>query len=204
MGFIKFDEDRPIRFNEFDEARIYIEDISINKELTLEAIDYMIKHKEYYFLLKNVINQLLDEKDKHKDIIDYLFSRLDICPRRENDIKLYLEIIHSQNKPLKEALLEFLKRNADQCKDMALKLLKSKNNEENLFGFCVLINLPDEDIKEELKKFITGTKNLHFANKFLDYIYFYGEKNDTECLDKLQKQFPQLNEKIKKIKKFFK
>ncbi|EDP73004.1 hypothetical protein, partial [Hydrogenivirga sp. 128-5-R1-1] len=152
-----------------------------------------------YFLLRNIINQVKDEKNKHKDIITYLFSRLDNCPKRKQDINLYKEIIHSNNKALKEAFLKFAQLNAKQCQDIALRLIKSYNKKEKFFGFCILIHLPENSCKETLKEFIINTKNMKFIKEFLNYIYYYGNEKDKDCLENLQKQFPELKEQIQRI-----
>jgi len=77
--FISHKEEKFLRFKEFDEARKFIENFSEN---SFDAIDYMIDHKEYYFLLKNILKNLPDKK-----IVEYIFLRLP-CLKREFDIEL--------------------------------------------------------------------------------------------------------------------
>ncbi len=97
MAFKKVDNEISIpRFKEFDEARVYIEDFSdFDKNIVFSAIDYMLIHKEYYFLLKNISLQF--SKDGGEEIIDYLFSRLD-CVKRNEDKELIKNLLYSPNR----------------------------------------------------------------------------------------------------------
>ncbi|WP_456470286.1 hypothetical protein [Caminibacter sp.] len=84
--FREFKEERFHRFKEFDEAREFIEKFSYSKD-TFDAIDYMINHKEYYFLLKNILRQLPDER-----IVEYVFFNLP-CLKREEDLNILISLL---------------------------------------------------------------------------------------------------------------
>jgi heme oxygenase len=86
--FKEFKEKKVLRFRDFDEARGFIENLS--KE-SIDAIDYMIFHKEYYFLLKNLANQV----DVDLEIISYIFSNLP-CLKRKEDFELIKEIYENR------------------------------------------------------------------------------------------------------------
>jgi hypothetical protein len=73
---INHKEDKFSRFKEFDEARVYIE--TFNKD-SFDAIDYMIDHKEFYFLLKNILKNL-----PKKEFVEYIFLRLPCLKRKDN------------------------------------------------------------------------------------------------------------------------
>jgi len=80
---IKHKKQKFLRFKEFDEAREDIENFHKN---SYDAIDYMIDHKEFYFLLKNVLKNLPDE-----NLVEYIFLRLP-CLKRVTDIEILKEL----------------------------------------------------------------------------------------------------------------
>ncbi len=201
MGFTEFKENKPVRFKEFDEARVYIENMFLNKELTYEAVDYMIKHKEYYFLLKNLIKQFANSREGNRELFDYIFLRIDECPKRKEDIELYKKIIHSKNKDLKESFLEFAKKCAEEFKEMAKNFLESEDKLDNFFGFCILIHLYDDEVKKILEKYILNTSNEQQIKEFLDYLYFYGTEENKECLKQIRERYPKFQEYIDNILK---
>ncbi|RUM50625.1 MAG: hypothetical protein DSY47_01250 [Hydrogenothermus sp.] len=201
MGFKKFEEYFPPRFKEFDEARKYIENIDTSNELTYEAIDYMIAHREYYFLLKNIIRQFGDNNEGTESFFEYLFSRMDKCPERDDDFQLYREIILSKNQKLKIAFMHFVRKCSKEFKEFAKELLKEDNKHLKHFGFCILVSIPDDEkTKEILKKYVLENKiNKYELEEFIEYIYFYGNKEDKECLKKLMEKFPEFKDKIRDV-----
>jgi len=135
--FKNFEEKRIDRFKEFDEARGYIENFSSNSFL---AIDYMIDHKEYYFLLKNVLKQLPKE-----EIVEYIFYNLP-CLKRKEDLEILLELFDKY---------KIVKKYAIACKNMDfLKMLYKKNKlkAKELLREIYL----DEDLVKEVERSLNG------------------------------------------------
>ncbi len=200
MGFKQFKEYLPPRFKEFDEARKYIENMDLSNDLTYEAIDYMISHKEYYFLIKNIVKQFADNNKGSEEFFKYVFFRIDKCPKRQEDFDLYKKIILSKNRNLKKAFLSFVRNCAKEFKEEAKKLLEEKDKHLRHFGFCILVSIPDEDVKNLLKEYVSKNKiNKHEFNEFIKYIYFYGDKEDKSCLENLKEKFPEFKEEIEKV-----
>ena len=200
MSFKKHTPQLPPRFLEFDEARKYIENMRLNKEKTLEAIDYMINHKEYYFLLKNLVNQFVDKEEGDKELFDYIFSRLTDCPKRKEDADLYKKIIKSQNKALKESFFEFIKNCSKEFKELANNFLNSSDENSHLVGFYILLSIPGQEAKTALANFIKKEKKEELIDEFLNYLYFYGDEKDIDILNELEKLFPSYKEKIHQVK----
>jgi len=98
--FATFKEQNFMRFKEFDEARNFIENLNQN---SIDAIDYMIYHKEYYFLLKNILKQL-DKKMQ----INYIFLNLP-CLNREDDFEMLEQIYHKGDDEIKLIVIDYLK-----------------------------------------------------------------------------------------------
>jgi len=139
--FASFHEEPIFRFREFDEARGFIEDLQDNKD-TYEAIDYMINHKEYYFLLKNLKAQLNKSK-----IGVYIFLNLP-CLKREDDLELIEYMLKHSDEVLKEGIVDYLK----SCKNFnfARKIFEDGLEDE---AIEVLKLIPEgiEYLKEHLK-----------------------------------------------------
>ena len=51
-----------------------------------------------------------------------------------------------------------------------------------------------------LKKYVLENKiNKYELEEFIEYIYFYGNKEDKECLKKLMEKFPKFKDKIRDV-----
>ena len=76
------------RFREFDEARIYVERFEEHDFSDVcAAIDYMLVHKEFYYLLKTLYNKRFDEG--MEEVAEYLFLRLECLHRSEDQEMLF-------------------------------------------------------------------------------------------------------------------
>ncbi len=76
------------RFREFDEARVYIEKFEEHNFADVcAAIDYMLVHKEYYYLLKTLYNKRFDKGVE--EVAEYLFLRLECLQRGEDQEILF-------------------------------------------------------------------------------------------------------------------
>lgn len=103
------------RFNEFDEARIYIEDWeNYSFEDVFVAIDYMLAHKEYYYLLKTIYNRRFVQGIE--EIADYLFLRLD-CLSRQADKEMIMSYVRSDSLILREKAFRYM---LSCCQNFAL------------------------------------------------------------------------------------
>ena len=198
MSFKKFKEDKPYRFKEFDEARIYIEDMSIDTNLTREAVDYMITHKEYFFLLKNIINQFYKEGG-NRELFDYILSRLTECTKRSSDIDLYLKIIESPNRNLRETFVEYLKTCADDLFSFVEKLLESRDAYKRKLAICVLKYSQNQEIKSKILDILKNENDKEVVEEILNYLSIYVLKDDVECLKLMERKFPELRDNIREI-----
>ena len=160
--FKEFKEEKIFRFKEFDEARGFIENLKDNKN-TFEAIDYMINHKEYYFLLKNVLLQA----DAKINVISYLFYNLP-CLKREDDLEVIEKILKIANEKLKSIIIDYLKT----CKneEFAKKLYLDGLKEEAIEIFKVLPNV-SEWLKNKLKN-----ESKDIKRKALEFFEIYDEE----------------------------
>jgi hypothetical protein len=156
--FSQFEPDKIFRFKEFDEARVFIEKFEDNKN-SYEAIDYMISHKEYYFLLKNIKLQ----KPK-KSIISYIFFNIP-CLKREEDLEMIIDILSIPH--AKEIVIEYLKSCRDE--EFAKELYNRGYKLEAIEIFKVL-----PSISEWFKNNLDNNKKI--LKKAIEFFEIYDEK----------------------------
>jgi len=153
--FRKFKEEKFYRFKEFDEARKYVEKFAYSKD-TFDAIDYMISHREFYFLLKNILKQLPDEK-----IVEYAFFNMP-CLKRDEDLDILLKLIQKYN-----VVKDYIK----SCRniDFAKKIYESGLKKEaiDIFKFIPEVN---GWLKEKIKN-----ENREIKRKALEFFEIFDE-----------------------------
>ena len=170
--FKEFEEEKIFRFKEFDEARGYIENFKDNKD-TYEAIDYMINHREYYFLLKNVAKQIKTKKN----ILAYLFFNLP-CLKRDEDLEKIITILKNADEILKKIVIDYIK----SCRNekFAMRIYESGLKTEAIEIFKKFPNL-EEYLKEKLK----NEKDLSVLNKAVEFFEIYDDEFAGKLKDKL-------------------
>jgi len=170
--FKEFEEDRIFRFKEFDEAREFIENFNDTKD-TYEAVDYMISHKEYYFLLKNVYKQL----NAKKSILAYLFFNLP-CLKRDEDLALIIEILKKADDVLKKIVIDYIKSCNNE--EFAKKIFESGLKTEAIEIFKKF-----PDLEEYLKEKLTNEENIDVIKKAIEFFEIYDEKFIKKLKDKI-------------------
>jgi len=170
--FAKFEEEPIFRFKEFDEARVYIENFQDNKD-TFEAIDYMINHKEYYFLLKNILNQ----PNLKKSILSYLFFNLP-CLKREEDLEILIQILQHIDQIGKNIIIDYIKtcNNIDFAKKLYLHNLKIEAIE-------IFKKFPN--LEEFLKQKLLNETDKNVLKKSMEFFKIYDENYITVLKEKL-------------------
>jgi len=172
--------------------------MSIDTNLTKEAVDYMITHKEYFFLLKNIVKQFY-KGGGSRELFDYIFSRLTDCPKRSSDINLYLKIIESPNSDLRESFIEYLKTCADDLFSFIEKLLESRDTYKRKLAVCVLKYSQNQEIKSKFLDILKNENDKEVVEEILNYLSIYVLKDDVECLKLMEKKFPELRDNIREI-----
>ncbi|WP_457639476.1 hypothetical protein [Persephonella sp.] len=198
MRFKKFEEHYPHRFKEFDEARVYIENMTLDFQLTLEAVDYMSTHKQYTFLLENLLRQFFHEGG-NSQLFDYVFSKLSDCPKRKEDLHLYIQILTSPNPALKKSFIGYLKTCREKLYPFVLDLLKNKDPEHRKLAVCILKYLPDENIKKAVISHLKTESNVEVIEEILLFLRMYASPEEIDCLNFLKEKFPQIEKTIDTI-----
>ncbi|SNZ10137.1 hypothetical protein SAMN06265182_1750 [Persephonella hydrogeniphila] len=198
MSFKKFEEQKIHRFKDFDEAKVYIEDMNKDINLTFEAIDYMVSRKEYHFLLKNLVRQFYNSGGSPQ-LFDYFFSKLSDCPGRKTDIEIYFKILESPNKTLKSSFTGYLKACAEKLYPFIMDMLRSNEAEKRKMAVCILRHLPSEEVKEKIVSMIKTEEDKTVMEEIVKYLEIYAFEENVDCLKFINEKFPEFDKKVQNI-----
>ncbi len=182
--FKKYKKTKIHRFKEFDEARVYIENPEKDRELTYKAIDYMIIHKEFYYLLRQLFNHI---KNKNLDskFWEYALSNMSSCPSRREELEIYLHILKHEDKNYREPLVKYLTGCSCKLKKFLLQLLKEKEPRIRKEAVSILKHCYQKNIKKQLIKHLQTEKDKQVIKEILDYLYIYGTLEEIEQAESL-------------------
>ncbi|BAF69388.1 hypothetical protein [Nitratiruptor sp. SB155-2] len=153
MTLKKMEDKTPIsRFREFLEAREYIESFeNYEEDDVFAAIDYMLIHKEYHYLLRMILEHC--QKPGIERLSSYVFARLD-CLKREEDQKLLQQLLLCKNNSIGKNVFTYI---LSCCEFMDVgKLFQeypiSRQELQHLleYGDCESIRMYAEQIYDDL------------------------------------------------------
>lgn len=189
MGLKKAQESgKIIRFKSFEEAKDVFVDESRDIDERIEALDYMINHKEIWFILKT-LSELFPTNDmKYHPIIDYAFAHFDVKPKRKEDFEEMFKLLKSDNAYLRNAAIEFLKQYGSEAKGFLEELMNSEDRDIRIFAINILGDVRFEDSVDMLRRFILKEKDINALVTAIDYLGEVGEKQDIPLLEALKKE----------------
>lgn len=189
MGLKKAQESgKIIRFKSFEEAKDVFVDESRDIDERIEALDYMINHKEIWFILKT-LSELFPTNDmKYHPIIDYAFAHFDVKPKRKEDFEEMFKLLKSDNAYLRNAAIEFLKQYGSEAKGFLEELMNSEDRDIRIFAINILGDVRFEDSVDMLRRFILKEKDINALVTAIDYLGEVGEKQDIDLLEALKKE----------------
>ena len=189
MGLKKAQESgKIIRFKSFEEAKDVFVDEGRDIDERIEALDYMINHKEIWFILKT-LSELFPTNDmKYHPIIDYAFAHFDVKPKRKEDFEEMFKLLKSDNAYLRNAAIEFLKQYGSEAKGFLEELMNSEDRDIRIFAINILGDVRFEDSVDMLRRFILKEKDINALVTAIDYLGEVGEKQDIDLLEALKKE----------------
>ncbi len=182
--FRKYKKTKIHRFKEFDEARIYIENPEKDRDLTYKAIDYMITHKEFYYLLKQFFYHIKNKSLDHR-FWEYALLNMSYCPSRKEELEIYLHVLKHGKKEYREPLLEYLSGCSCKLKKFLLQLLKEENPEIRKVAVNILKHCYQKSIKKELIKHLQKEKEKQVIEEILSYLQIYGDAEEMKQIKKM-------------------
>jgi len=190
MAFKKSSVNENIRrFNEFDEAKAVFVDKSKSIDERIEALDYILRKKEIYFVLR-MLSELFKENDvKEHPLIDYAFANFGLKPKREKDFNEIFNILKSDNAYLRNEAIKFLQEYGKEAKPFIEKLLNSDDRDIKIFAINILGDVNYEDSLELLRYIIMKEKDINVLMTAVDYLGEIGEEKDIALLEALKEEF---------------
>jgi len=177
------------RFNEFDEAKAVFIDKSKSIDERIEALDYILRKKEIYFVLR-MLSELFKENDvKEHPLIDYAFANFGLKPKREKDFNEMFNMLKSDNAYLRNAAIKFLQEYGKEAKPFIEKLLNSDDKDIKIFAINILGDVNYEDSLELLRYIIMKEKDINVLMTAVDYLGEIGEEKDIALLEALKEEF---------------
>ncbi len=176
-------------FKEFEDAKNCFEDENCPEEDRIRALDYIIRHKEIYYVLR-MLNELFKENRLEDHVyIDYAFSSFEHKPRRKEDFQELFKMISSDNAYLRNAVISFLQLYGEEVKNFIGDLLNSEDRDVRILSVNILGNVRFEDSATMLREFIRRENDVNALMTAIDYLGEIGDESDIELLNEVKERF---------------
>lgn len=177
-----------VRFKSFEEAKEVFVDESKNVDDRIEALDYIINHKEIWFILKMLSELFKTNEMKYHPLIDYAFANFDVKPKRKEDFEEMFKLLKSDNAYLRNAIIEFLKQYGNEAKAFLEELMDSEDRDIRIFAINILGDIRFEDSLDMLRRFILKEKDINALVTAIDYLGEIGDESDIQLLKALKNE----------------
>ena len=177
-----------VRFKSFEEAKEVFVDENKNVDDRIEALDYIINHKEIWFILKMLSELFKTNEMKYHPLIDYAFANFDVKPKRKEDFEEMFKLLKSDNAYLRNAIIEFLKQYGNEAKAFLEELMDSEDRDIRIFAINILGDIRFEDSLDMLRRFILKEKDINALVTAIDYLGEIGDESDIQLLKALKNE----------------
>jgi len=190
MPLKKSKRDTKVRiFNEFMEAKEVFENPNNPEDMRIEALDYILRRKEIFYVLKILSNLFQDNDDKNHIFIDYAFSNFEYHPKREEDFEMMFKMLKSDNAYLRNSAILFLQQYGVEVKSFIHKLMADNDRDIRIFAINILGDVKFEDSVDMLREFIKNETDINALMTAIDYMGEIGEYKDIELLETIKQKF---------------
>ena len=190
MGLIKSNKQGKIRiFNEFLEAKEAFENLSNPVDLRIEALDYIIKHKEIFYVLR-ILSEFFKENNSQDHVfIDYIFANFENKPRRQEDFEMLFKMLKSDNAYLRNAVIMFLRNYGKEAKPFIEELMNSDDKDIRIFAINILGDVRFDESIDMLREFIKKETDINALMTAVDYLGEIGNEDDIALLESIKSRF---------------
>jgi len=190
MGLIKSNKQGKIRiFNEFLEAKSAFENLSNPVDLRIEALDYIIKHKEIFYVLR-ILSEFFKENNSQDHVfIDYIFANFENKPRRQEDFEMLFKMLKSDNAYLRNAVIMFLRNYGKEAKPFIEELMNSDDKDIRIFAINILGDVRFDESIDMLREFIKKETDINALMTAVDYLGEIGNEDDIALLESIKSRF---------------
>ncbi len=190
MAFLKSTEQKndTREFLEFDEAREVFKDSTKSTDERMEALDYILRHKEIYFVLK-ILSQMFQENSvEDHPLVDFAFSNFGTKPKREQDFDAMFEILQSNNAYLRNMAIKFLQEFGIEAKPFLEKLMSSEDKDIRIFAINILGDVSYDDSIDMLRYFVLKEQDINAMMTAVDYLGEVGSMEDVKLLEAIKEE----------------
>ena len=190
MGLIKSNKQGKIRiFNEFLEAKSAFENLTNPVDLRIEALDYIIKHKEIFYVLR-ILSEFFKENNSQDHVfIDYIFANFENKPRRQEDFEMLFKMLKSDNAYLRNTVIMFLRNYGKEAKPFIEDLMNSDDKDIRIFAINILGDVRFDESIDMLREFIKKETDINALMTAVDYLGEIGNEDDIALLESIKSRF---------------
>jgi len=190
MALKKNKEEAKVRiFDDFMEAKEAFENKNNSVDTRIEALHYMISHKEIHYVLQILAENFKENRVEDHPFIDYAFSSFRDKPRRDKDFEMLFKMLKSDNAYLRNAVIVFLQDYGVEAKPFFEELMNSEDADIRIFAINILGDVRFEDSVDMLRYFILKEKEINPLMTAIDYLGEIGDESDIVILESLKEQF---------------
>ncbi|MEA3554772.1 MAG: HEAT repeat domain-containing protein [Campylobacterota bacterium] len=190
MAFVKSENIYEARiFKTFLEAQKVFENLDEDESSRIEALDYILNHRELTYVLETLLKNYSEASDKDHSLIDHAFSSFHTKPKREDDYEIIFKLLESSNAYLRNKAITFLQEYGKSAKFFIQKLLNDKSRDIRIFAVNILGDVKYEDSRDMLIKLIEDEDDINVLMTAIDYIGEIGEPKDIDLLKRLNEKF---------------
>lgn len=190
MAFVKSEEIYTQRiFRTFLEAQNIFEDLESDENLRLEALEYLLIHKEISYILDMLLVQYNDLNSSDHSLLDHAFANFGSKPKRDDDFNAIFKMLESDNAYLRNKAITFLQDSGENAKNFIRKLLSDNQRDIRIFAVNILGDVKYADSRSMLIDFIKEEEDVNVLMTAIDYLGEIGEQEDIELLISLKDKF---------------
>ena len=173
-------------FNEFTEAKRVFVDSKESTDTRIAALDYILEHKEIFFVLRMLSKLFQENSVKDHPLIDYAFANFGVKPKREEDFDEMFKMLKSDNAYVRNAAISFLQEFGVEAKPFLEKLMNNEDKDIRIFAINILGDVSYEDSIEMLRYFLLKEKDINVMMTAIDYLGEIGSKEDIALLEAIK------------------
>ena len=171
------------------EAQEIFENSNIDIGERIEALTYLLNHKEINYILDSLCRQYNIKDNIDFSLIDHAFANFVVKPRTNDDYDKILKMLNSKNAYLRNKAITFLQDSGEDAKEFIKKLLKNQDRDIRIFAVNVLGDVKYEDSRDILIEFIQNEDDINALMTSIDYIGEIGEQEDISILEEIKDKF---------------
>jgi len=176
-------------FSEFKDAKKVFEDNQKSVDDRIGALDYILAHKEIFFVLRMLSKLFKENSVEHHPLMDYAFANFGVKPKREEDFDEMFKMLKSDNAYLRNMAITFLQEFGIEAKPFLEKLMDNEDKDIRIFAINILGDVQYEDSIEMLRYFVLKEQDINAMMTAVDYLGEIGSQEDIKLLEAIKKEY---------------